>query len=115
MPEPVRSNVPDRNRPLVDDLAVAIARVHTGERAGRTAREVLGRDRDRTRLVGLTPDAAVVYVDEVAWSVVRHDLAVGELQQGRRLEGSRNGEAWVARTDVEFAWLHPRYRWVDSR
>lgn len=100
------------------ELAAAIARARGRDGAGKMARELLERDSRTGLLVGLTDDAEeAVYYDTLTWSLraVGFDVngvdGLGARTLGKRRH-RRHAERFVRERADEFAWVHPRFRWV---
>ncbi|PSP77113.1 hypothetical protein BRC81_10810 [Halobacteriales archaeon QS_1_68_20] len=103
------------------DLAAAIAAVRDDVDPRAAARDLLGRDSGPGLLIGLTDGAErAVYYDGTNWGIrfVGFDEdGVADFAASQTVESCRHrryAERFVRERATEFAWVHPRFRWVLS-
>ncbi len=103
------------------DLAAAIAAARDDVAPRATARDLLGRDSGPGLLVGLTDGAErAVYYDGTNWGirfVAFDEDGVADFAASRTVESCRHrryAERFVRERAGDFAWVHPRFRWVLS-
>lgn len=116
-------SIPERSEHLFDELCRELTTARgSGERVGHIARELLCRDRDSNRLIGVRDDGELAFWFDVSKrKVMRMPLAIedssGFSRRNEAYLGTRGGdEQWVRETSPElWAWLHPRYRWVMTK
>ncbi len=103
---------------IESELSAVIARNRGDDGATTMARALLERDSQTGLLVGLVDGAEeAVYYDTLTWSVRTVGFDVNGVDGlGAKLLGKRRhrrgAERFVRERAEDFAWVHPRFRWV---
>ena len=109
--EPTEPTVEDRH----PDLVAVVDDIWSVADPVRAAVAILERDTDVDDLVGILQGGEVLQYHRLSNTVDALEFAEdGEFEPAsRRFRDSvSNPEHYVARADLDWAWLHPRYRWL---
>lgn len=109
------------SQPIEQDLAIALTMARGGQRAEDIARELFQRDCHVLELDSLMADGErAVYYEGAVWTLryVPIETDGENILSPETAEqiGDRNAfEAFVAENGEDWAWIHPRYRWLIDR
>jgi hypothetical protein len=106
---------------LHDELAQALTNARGGKNAGEIAAHLLSNDASGTLLIGLLEDGSPVTYNRSVWTVKATEIPESgriDRMNPTKLEEITTHvwlERWIRSRETEyFAWVHPRYRWLQS-
>jgi len=109
--EPTTPTVEDRH----PELVAVVQDIWAVDDPARAAVAILERDTDVDDLVGILEDGDVLQYHDLSNTVDTLEFAARdgfEIESRRFRDAVSDPEYYVARADLDWSWLHPRYRWL---